>query len=233
MTSLSSTVSSNRNIFLYHIELLNDNDFFWTCSISATWTSKMSWSGYFQVRHEAMMKLAEIWREKETPHETHAIPMYQFSPLFHQVGPVVLKVIGAEQLRHMVQAWIEMVLYCQNDRNVYYILRWVFWDNKISVGFVNGASSIEKKMKTWPHTFVMARARSQPSAFNMQLSSMHLCSWKCEGKPSWYHGTGICRSEGDEGLEFMHAGSGTVEHSDCYTALHVLQWPDSDVWCYS
>lgn len=73
-----------------------------------------------------------------------------------------------EQVRHWLRAGIVIALWCQKYERVYHMSCHVFADIKLSVGYLNDASLMQKNLDTWPSKYSMAKEMRPPSALEMQ-----------------------------------------------------------------
>lgn len=73
---------------------------------------------------------------------------------------------------------MEMALYCQKDNSVDNMLRQVFVVYKLSIGYVNVASYIQKELETQHRKVFMAQVMLRPRAFEMLLYFREPIFWK-------------------------------------------------------
>lgn len=71
-------------------------------------------------------------------------------------------------VRQVLCARIEMARYWQKNELIYHMFHQVFEDCKISIGYVNGDSSIQKILYTLPSKSPTTEVMSRPSCFQMQ-----------------------------------------------------------------
>lgn len=94
--------------------------------------------------------------------------MSQFLSLFQEDVLVRLREMGMEQVCRALRASVASELYLQSDEQMHHMFRWVFADSKISIGYVEGASYIQKILQTLNRKFLVAHAMLRSSAFQLQ-----------------------------------------------------------------
>lgn len=114
----SSPISINCNVFLYLIELFNDNDFldkFHPCDLDF----KGFLTLVFETKCEAAVKLAKIGREIARRCEACAMSMSHFLRLLHEDVRAGRSEVGKEGAGQALCPGIGMALYCQTNEGLH------------------------------------------------------------------------------------------------------------------
>lgn len=109
MSSSSSFICFNYNLFINFIDLYGDNK-----SLDSRNFSNLDLKDFltslFEARCEAVVKIEEVGRENVRRCDTLALSMSQFSSLSHKDMPVGLRDMGTGEEPWVLQAGVEMAL---------------------------------------------------------------------------------------------------------------------------